>query len=153
MSGQALRKLEEQWGNVVLLIVDEVSFIGRAFLACMQHRWQQGKRGSFAEASLDPDKFSLINFWWSSNIDAQDASKWILINFMHLCKHMLLPLRCYTFVFFCVSYGYVGLCELVPFWCKKTTNCGSPTFGLNSRILSNIGRGQQICVVVYSLSP
>ena len=31
LSGESLRKLEAQWRNVVLLIVDEVSFIGTAF--------------------------------------------------------------------------------------------------------------------------
>ena len=31
LQGDALRRLEQTWANVVLLIVDEVSFIGRAF--------------------------------------------------------------------------------------------------------------------------
>ena len=35
LSGDALRKLEQQWYRVVLLIVDEASFIGRAFFAGM----------------------------------------------------------------------------------------------------------------------
>ena len=52
-------KLEQQWGNVVLLIVDEVSFIGRAFFARMHFRLQQAKRGFFAEANVDPNACQL----------------------------------------------------------------------------------------------
>ena len=42
--GEAFRKLENQWRNVVLLIVDEISFIGRALFARMHYRTLQGKR-------------------------------------------------------------------------------------------------------------
>ena len=45
LQGDAFRKLEQQWRSVVLLIVDEISFIGRAFFARMHFRLQQTKRG------------------------------------------------------------------------------------------------------------
>ena len=57
LTGEPARQLEEQWINVVLLIVDEVSFIGRAFLARMHFRLQQAKRRSFSEAALDPNEY------------------------------------------------------------------------------------------------
>ena len=53
--GAAFKKLEDTWGAVVLLIVDEVSFIGRALFARMHFRMQQGKRRCFSEAALDPN--------------------------------------------------------------------------------------------------
>ena len=55
LPGQAFRKLEDMWSSVVLLIVDEVSFIARAFFARMHYRLQQAKRGFFSEAALDPN--------------------------------------------------------------------------------------------------
>ena len=54
LQGEALRKHELQWRDVVLLIVDEISFIGRAFFAKMHFRLQQGKRAHFSELALDP---------------------------------------------------------------------------------------------------
>ena len=33
LAGDALRKLEDVWENVVLLVIDEISFIGRCLLA------------------------------------------------------------------------------------------------------------------------
>ena len=56
LSGAAYRKLEDTWKNVVLLIVDEISFIGRAFFARMHFRLQQGKRAHFSLAGLDPNE-------------------------------------------------------------------------------------------------
>ena len=56
VSGESLRVLEKQWENVVLLIVDEVSFIGRAFLHRMHCRSQQAKRAYFAQRGLNPEK-------------------------------------------------------------------------------------------------
>ena len=47
--------LEKQREIVVLLIVDEVSFIGRAFFHRMHCRLQQAKRAFFAERGLDPE--------------------------------------------------------------------------------------------------
>ena len=44
---------------MVLLIVDEVSFIGRSFFARMHFRLQQGRRRFFSEAGLDPNQFAL----------------------------------------------------------------------------------------------
>ena len=41
VKGEQFRALEKQWENVVLLIVDEVSFIGRAFFHRMHCRLQQ----------------------------------------------------------------------------------------------------------------
>jgi hypothetical protein len=55
LTGEAFRKLENQWNNVVLLIVDEVSVIGRAFFARKHFRTQQGKKAYFSEAGLDPN--------------------------------------------------------------------------------------------------
>ena len=57
LSGDAARKLEQQWANVVLLIVDEVSFIGRAFFVKMHFRMQQGRRRYFAEWAKDAAKY------------------------------------------------------------------------------------------------
>ena len=54
--GEALHHLELRWRSVVLLIVDEVSFIGRAFFARMHFRLQQAKRRLFSEAALDPNE-------------------------------------------------------------------------------------------------
>ena len=54
LEGNALRNLEDTWDNVVLLIVDEVSFIGRALFARMHFRLQQAKRPYFTERSIDP---------------------------------------------------------------------------------------------------
>ena len=48
-------------GNVVIIIVDEVSFIGRAFFHRMHCRLQQAKRGWFAERGLDPDTYQFGN--------------------------------------------------------------------------------------------
>ena len=56
LSGKAFRTLEATWGNVALLIVDEVSFIGRALFTRMHLRMQQGRRRYFSEAGLDPAK-------------------------------------------------------------------------------------------------
>ena len=61
LEGAALRRLEDTWRNVCLLIVDEVSFIGRAFFARMHFRLQQAKRGYFSEAALDPHRFTFGN--------------------------------------------------------------------------------------------
>ena len=61
LAGEALRKLERQWESVVLLIVDEISFIGRAFLARMHFRLNQGRRRFFSEAGLDPSQFDFGN--------------------------------------------------------------------------------------------
>ena len=61
LSGDSLKRLEQQWRNVVLLIVDEVSFIGRAFFARMHFRMQQAKRQFFSEAALDPNEFEFGN--------------------------------------------------------------------------------------------
>ena len=57
LKGEQFRALEKQWEKVVLLIVDEVSFIGRAFFHRMHCRLQQAKRGFFAERGLDPEKY------------------------------------------------------------------------------------------------
>jgi hypothetical protein len=56
-AGEAARKLEQQLANVVLLIVDEVSFIGGAFFVKMHFRMQQGRRRYFAEWAKDAAKY------------------------------------------------------------------------------------------------
>ena len=43
---------------MVILIVDEVPFIGRRFFARMHVRLQQGRQQFFSEASLDPNRFT-----------------------------------------------------------------------------------------------
>ena len=58
LSGAAFQKLEETWAKIVLLIVDEISCIGRAFFARMHFRMQQGRRRHFSEAALDPNDFT-----------------------------------------------------------------------------------------------
>ena len=50
-----MRRLELAWQNVILLIVDEVSFIGRSFFAKMHFRLQQARRGHFSEAAKGPN--------------------------------------------------------------------------------------------------
>ena len=57
LRGDQYRQLEKQWHNVVLLVVDEISFIGRAFFYRMHCRTQQAMRGKFAERGVDPDLF------------------------------------------------------------------------------------------------
>ena len=54
LDGAALRKLEDTWQDVLLLIIDEISFIGTAFFARMHIRTQQGRRAYFSERALDP---------------------------------------------------------------------------------------------------
>lgn len=61
LEGAKLRKLEETWENVVLLIIDEISFIGRALFARMHFRTQQAKRAYFSEHALDPNNFTFGN--------------------------------------------------------------------------------------------
>jgi len=61
LSGAAFRKLERTWRNVELLIVDELSFIGRAFFARMHHRMQQGRRAYFSEKGLKDPEHSFGN--------------------------------------------------------------------------------------------
>ena len=58
LQGEAAKRLERTWANVVLLVVDEVSFIGRSFFARMHVRLQQGRRRFFSEAGLDPNRFT-----------------------------------------------------------------------------------------------
>ena len=52
------RALEDQWADVELLIVDEISFIGRALFARMHYRMQQGRRRHFAETAKKPENAS-----------------------------------------------------------------------------------------------
>jgi len=61
LEGPAFQKLEETWAQCILLIVDEISFIGKAFFARMHFRMQQGKRRCFSEAGLDPNNFTFGN--------------------------------------------------------------------------------------------
>ena len=101
LTGEAARKLERQWENAVLLIVDEISFIGRAFFARMHFRLQQAKRRFFSEAALDPHHYTFgdisiilvgdfgqlepIHDWSMCDLDARysDQPKRLL----HLWKH------------------------------------------------------------------
>ena len=55
LEGEALRRLESTWEKVVLLIVDEISFIGTKFFYKMHLRLQQAKRAYFSERGLDPN--------------------------------------------------------------------------------------------------
>lgn len=57
LQGEALRKLENTWEDVVLLIIDEISFIGKALFARMHFRTQQGKRAYFSKYGLDPMEY------------------------------------------------------------------------------------------------
>ena len=61
LEGAALRRLEDTWQNVELLVIDEISFIGRALMARMHFRTQQAKRGVFSEWALDPNDFTFGN--------------------------------------------------------------------------------------------
>ena len=58
LKDDAYKRLEREWSSVELLIVDEVSFIGRAFFAKMHHRMQQGKTAYFARGARDPDEYT-----------------------------------------------------------------------------------------------
>ena len=58
IDGNALRKLEDTWENAVLLIIDEISFIGRALFSKMHFRTQQAKRSYYSERGLDPYEHS-----------------------------------------------------------------------------------------------
>ncbi len=44
LAGDAFKKLEQQWRRVMLLIVDEVPFVGKTLFARMHFRLQQAKR-------------------------------------------------------------------------------------------------------------
>ena len=101
LSGEAYRKLEQQWANVVLLVVDEAPTIGRAFLARMHFRLQQAKRRFFSEAGLDPNQYHFgdisiilvgdfgqlepIDDW--SMCDAEATYKDCPKNLRHLWRH------------------------------------------------------------------
>ena len=61
LKGEKARRLEEQWRKVVLLIVDEVSFIGKAFFARMHLRLQQGRSRYFSETAQNPEKTTFGN--------------------------------------------------------------------------------------------
>ena len=56
IDGVALRKLEDTWENVALLIIDEISFIGRALFTKMHFRTQQGRRAYFRDTKVPPGK-------------------------------------------------------------------------------------------------
>ena len=56
LDGDALRRLEDTWQDVELLIIDEISFIGTALFARMHVRTQQAKRAYFSERALDPNE-------------------------------------------------------------------------------------------------
>ncbi len=58
LEGAALRKLEDTWQNALLLIIDEISFIGRALFARMHFRTQQAKRAYFSQHGLDPNNYT-----------------------------------------------------------------------------------------------
>ena len=58
VDGDIFGRLEQQWGHVVLLIVDEISFIGKAFSARMHVRLQQADRKYFSETGLGPQDFT-----------------------------------------------------------------------------------------------
>ena len=51
LKGKAAQALEDRWRHVELLVVDEISFIGRALLCKMHLRLQQGRRAHFAETA------------------------------------------------------------------------------------------------------
>ncbi len=53
--------MEEQWRKVVLLFVDEVSFIGRAFFTRMHFRLQQGRSRYYNETAQNPDRSTFGN--------------------------------------------------------------------------------------------
>lgn len=53
-----MRKLEDTWEDVVLLTIEEISFIGQALLARMNFRTRQAKRALFSAAALDPHTFT-----------------------------------------------------------------------------------------------
>ena len=77
LTGEKLRRFEEQWEHVALLIVDEISFIGSAFFAQMHHRLQQGTRRYFSEAAMDPEQsifgdVSLLLVWGFGQLDPID---------------------------------------------------------------------------------
>ena len=56
LSGESLRKLEAQWRNVVLLIVDEISFIGTAFFCAdaLPHTTREAR--IFQQSSVGPKR-------------------------------------------------------------------------------------------------
>ncbi len=58
LESRAARRSFPEVGIPVLLIIDEIPFIGRALFARMHYRTQQGKRRFFSESALDPTKHS-----------------------------------------------------------------------------------------------
>jgi hypothetical protein len=55
LKGKKAQALEDRWRRVELLVVDEISFIGRAMLCKMHLRLQQGRRAHFAETATLPE--------------------------------------------------------------------------------------------------
>ena len=58
LKGEKCKDLEHQWASVCLLIIDEISFIGKAFFCRMHPRLQQAKRGNYAQRGCDPEMYS-----------------------------------------------------------------------------------------------
>jgi len=54
LDGAASRKLEDTWQDLLLLIIDEISFIGTALFTRMHICTQQSKRAHFSERGRDP---------------------------------------------------------------------------------------------------
>ncbi len=61
LKGGKARRLEEEWRSVVLLFVDEASFIGRAFFTRMHFRLQQGRSRYYSETGQNPDRTTFGN--------------------------------------------------------------------------------------------
>ena len=69
LTGQRQRQCEVTWKSVVLLIVDAISFIGKAFFAQMHHRVRQGKRELWERALVaDGFKYEDIRDWGNMSI-------------------------------------------------------------------------------------
>ena len=51
LKGKAASNLEAQWASVELLIVDEISFIGKILLTRMHYRMNQGRRPYFSKSA------------------------------------------------------------------------------------------------------
>ena len=58
LKGDAARRLEEQLRSAVLLIVDEISSIDRAFFARMNFRLSQGRSRHLSERGMPPSKIT-----------------------------------------------------------------------------------------------
>ena len=112
LEADALRKLEDVWENVVLLIIDEISFIGRALFARMHIRTQQAKRSYFSQHGLDPEDHTFGDL---SMILVGDFGQLEPIDDFSMCDTETTSLTCPKSYRHLVRHAHYGKCLLTQF--------------------------------------